>query len=123
MSADLVVRYRDVAEFHDVPPGAGATPCSRRISSGSEFLSRAEAASLGLRPCERCFSEVVVVRRRTEAEIVAGRDRLIAAGLTADAAELVARHPGWGPVVLAPGVIVSLHPVRTREPEQAGAVA
>ena len=38
--------------------------------------------------------------------------RLIAAGLKADAARKVARHPTGGPVVLAPGVIISLFPIR-----------
>lgn len=54
----------------------------------------------------------VVVRQHTDEEIAAGYERLVAAGLSAEAAELVARHPGWGPVVLAPGIIVSLHPLR-----------
>lgn len=68
------------------------------------------------------MGERVVVVRHSEQQITAGRDRLVAAGLTLEAAERVARHPGWGPVVLAPGVIVSLHPVRTTA-EQAEAVA
>jgi len=38
-------------------------------------------------------------------------DRLVAAGLRPDAAERVARHPTGGPVVLAPGVIISLFPL------------
>jgi len=35
----------------------------------------------------------------------------VAAGLRPDAAERVARHPTGGPVVLAPGVIISLFPL------------
>lgn len=62
----------------------------------------------------------VVVTQHTEAQIEAAVGRLLAAGLTSEAAEKVARHPGWGPVVLGPGVIVSLHPVR---PARAEAVA
>lgn len=50
----------------------------------------------------------VVVRRRSEAEIADGIARLRAAGLNLDAAEKVARHPTWGPVMLGPGVIISL---------------
>ncbi len=38
-------------------------------------------------------------------------ERLIAAGLEPDAAERAARHPTGGPVVLAPGVIISLFPL------------
>ena len=52
--------------------------------------------------------EVVVIRRRTEPEIEAAIGRLTAAGLTAQAADKVARHPSWGPVILGPGVVVSL---------------
>lgn len=65
----------------------------------------------------------VVVRRHTEEQVAAGLERLIAAGLSVEAAELVARHPGWGPVVLAPGVIVSLFPLPGDAVEQDEAVA
>lgn len=58
--------------------------------------------------------------RWTEGQIAAATQRLLAAGLTAEAAAKVATHPTHGPVVLAPGVIVSLHPVR---PARAEAVA
>ena len=34
--------------------------------------------------------------------------RLQAAGLSVEAAEKVASHPSWGPVILGPGVIISL---------------
>lgn len=62
----------------------------------------------------------VVVRPRTEKQIEAAIARLTAAGLTPEAAETVARHPTQGPVVLGPGVIVSLFPDRSAE---AGRVA
>lgn len=38
--------------------------------------------------------------------------RLLDAGLSEKAAELVARHPNGGPVVLAPGVVISLFALR-----------
>lgn len=38
--------------------------------------------------------------------------RLVAAGLEPAAAAKVARHPNWGPVVLGPGVVVSLFELR-----------
>lgn len=50
----------------------------------------------------------IVVRHRSEQEIADGISRLRAAGLNAAAARKVARHPTWGPVVLGPGVIISL---------------
>ncbi len=119
MATDATVaRYRGgPAEFHDVRPAARSAPCGRRLDGRGrgatiEFLLRGEAEALGLAPCERCFSSVVVVRRHTPDEIAEAITRLLAAGLTEEAAERVARHPSWGPVSLAPGVIVSLHPLR-----------
>lgn len=53
----------------------------------------------------------VVVRRRSSEEIAAAVARLRAAGLSAKAARAVATSPTWGPVVLGPGVIVSLFPL------------
>lgn len=50
----------------------------------------------------------VILRTRTEREIADAIARLTAAGLRPAAAKKVARHPTWGPVVLGPGVIVSL---------------
>ncbi len=41
--------------------------------------------------------------------------RLRAAGLTRAAAEKVAQHPRGGPVVLGPGIVVSLFPLREDE--------
>lgn len=55
-----------------------------------------------------------------EQRVAIAMGRLYAAGLRPEAAEKVARHPMWGPVVLGPGVVVSLFELR---PEQAEAVA
>lgn len=49
--------------------------------------------------------------RWTDEQIAAAIDRLTAAGLKPAAARKVARHPTWGPVVLGPGVIISLFPL------------
>jgi hypothetical protein len=46
-----------------------------------------------------------------EQRVAIAMGRLVTAGLRPDAAERVARHPNWGPVVLAPGVIISLFPI------------
>ena len=46
-----------------------------------------------------------------EQRVAIAMGRLVAAGLRPDAAERVARHPTGGPVVLAPGVIISLFPL------------
>jgi hypothetical protein len=47
-----------------------------------------------------------------EAKVAIAMARLVAAGLRPEAAEKVARSPTWGPVVLGPGVVVSLFPLR-----------
>lgn len=57
--------------------------------------------------------------KRTDDEIAAAVGRLTTAGLSEEAAAIVAGHPTWGPVVLGPGVIVSLFPVRTGVQDEA----
>jgi len=39
--------------------------------------------------------------------------RLQAAGLSVEAAQKVASHPSWGPVILGPGVVISLFELRS----------
>lgn len=68
-------------------------------------------------------ADAVLVRNHTADEIAEAITRLIAAGLTEEAAERVAGHPSWGPLSLGPGVIVSLFPLRPDRAEQAEAVA
>ena len=46
-----------------------------------------------------------------EQRVAIAMGRLVAVGLRPHLAERVARHPNWGPVVLAPGVIISLFPL------------
>ena len=48
-----------------------------------------------------------------EQRFATAMQRLIAAGLSPQAAEKVARHPSWGPVILGPGVIISLFELRS----------
>jgi hypothetical protein len=51
---------------------------------------------------------------RTPVDYVEAMERLLDAGLSTEAAEKVAHHPTGGPVVLGPGVIVSLFAVRSQ---------
>ena len=44
----------------------------------------------------------------SEARVAIAMGRLVAAGLRPPVAEVVARHPKGGPVVLGPGIIISL---------------
>ncbi len=48
------------------------------------------------------------MREPAPAETAATLARLIAAGLTPEAAEKVAQHPRGGPVILAPGIVISV---------------
>lgn len=43
-----------------------------------------------------------------EQRVAVAMGRLVAAGLRPSAAEGVARHRTWGPVILGPGVVISL---------------
>lgn len=58
------------------------------------------------------ITNYVVTVALDEPRVAARIQRLLAAGLTRDAAEKVARHPAGGPVILAPGVVVSLFALR-----------
>lgn len=55
------------------------------------------------------------VRTWTDAEldIAESMGRLVRAGLRPDAAALVARHPTGGPVILGPGIVISLFAPQT----------
>jgi hypothetical protein len=48
----------------------------------------------------------------TEQFVAVRMARLFTAGLRADAAERVARHPAGGPVVLGPQIVISVFPLR-----------
>lgn len=54
----------------------------------------------------------VVTVALDEHRLAARMARLLAAGLTEAAAQKVARYPAGGPVILAPGVVVSLFALR-----------
>lgn len=57
--------------------------------------------------------ESVTAWSPTQRQVAAAIDRLVAAGLRPEVAEVVAHHPRGGPVVLAPGVVISLFPLPT----------
>lgn len=57
---------------------------------------------------------LVVITPPSDATIQRRIRRLVAAGLSREAATAIAEHPAGGPVVIGPGIVVSIFPVVDR---------
>jgi hypothetical protein len=86
----------------------------RRYEPGLNSRRRGNAADLAAEfGVTQTYITILVRETRRDEDPLAARNRsdlarLLAAGLSEEAAAKVVAHPNRGPVVLAPGVIVSL---------------